>query len=138
MEQREDAIVDISEHLERFFGCSGKMLKPSRATIEALIHQIPERALITTDLLRKKLAAQFDVQVTCPYDTKQVLREIANDAGSGVAYWRVIKASGELIAHFPGGLDGHAGLLEREGFSIDASGKTPKVAGFKKSLVRFS
>ncbi|MBO0777997.1 MAG: hypothetical protein J2P37_04135, partial [Ktedonobacteraceae bacterium] len=52
MEAQEDAIVDIPENRIRFFGTSGKMLLPSPATVETLIEKIPERQLMTTDLLR--------------------------------------------------------------------------------------
>jgi alkylated DNA nucleotide flippase Atl1 len=135
MQQQEDLIVDISEHLERFFGYSGKMLKPSITTVETLISKIPRNKLITINQLRKELALQFKVQVTCPSDTKQALKAIANNLSTQIPFWRVIKTNGELIDYFPGGRMGHAALLTQEGFVIDSSGKVPKVVDFKKCLV---
>ena len=137
MDHHEDTIVDISKQLERFFSCSGKMLKPSIATVEGLICKIPRNELITTDLLRKELAEQFNVQVTCPYDTKKALQAIANDSTKKVPFWRVIKTNGELIAYFPGGRMGHTILLSEEGFTVDTTGKVPRVRNFSGSLVQF-
>jgi len=137
MENQEDTIVEISGKLERFFGCSGKMLKPSLATVETQIKKIPQNKLMTTDHLRKVLAVQFKVQVACPYDTKMALKSIANDANQNVPYWRVVKKNGELISYFPGGLEGHADLLRQEGFTIDTKGKVPKVKNYRESLYLF-
>jgi len=134
---QEDAIVDIAPSQIGYFGGPGKMLLPSLATVAALIEQIPERKLLTTDLLRRQLAAQFNVQGTCPVTTKKALQAIGQDASSAIAYWRVIKQNGELNAFFPGGADGQSQKLQQEGFTIDTTGKAPKVKQFKASLVRF-
>ncbi|MEP7291269.1 MAG: hypothetical protein ABI835_05775 [Chloroflexota bacterium] len=137
MEFEENAFKEIAENQIGFFGGAGQMLIPSRKTVEALIRKIPASQLITTDLLRKRLADDFGVQGTCPVTTKKVLRVIASDADEDVAYWRVIKQSGELIAYFPGGVEAQAALLGEEGFSFETSGKVPKVRKFKESLVHF-
>lgn len=137
MEPQEDAIVDIPENRIRFFGTSGKMLLPSPATIEALIKKIPEHRLVTTDLLRKMLTDQFNVQGTCPVTTKKALQTVAHNSSNQVAYWRVIKKNGELITSFPGGLEGHAALLRKEGFTIDTKGKQPKIKAFTEHLTHF-
>lgn len=135
MELEEDAIVEISERQISYFGGPGKMVLPSVATVEGVIKRVPESKVITTDLLRKELAEQFEVQGACPVTTKKALRAIANDPGRDVAYWRVIKQNGELMAYFPGGVEGHAVKLEAEGFAFDRKGKVPKVKQFKESLV---
>jgi alkylated DNA nucleotide flippase Atl1 len=137
MQPQADTIIEISESKLRYFGGPGKMLLPSPATVAALIKRIPQHKLLTTDLLRKQLASQFNVQGTCPVTTKKALQAIANDASSQVAYWRVIKQNGELNAIFPGGVAAQAALLEQEGFAIDTHAKVPKVKQFKASLVRF-
>jgi alkylated DNA nucleotide flippase Atl1 len=112
------------------------MLLPSRATVAAMIKIIPENKLMTTGLLCKELANQFQVQGTCPVTTKKALQAIVNDSSTTVPYWRVIKQSGELMAYFPGGVEGHATCLKVEGFTINTNGKAPKVNDFKASLVR--
>jgi hypothetical protein len=122
---REDIIVDIDKNRERFFGTSGKMLLPCPATVETLLKKLPENKLVTIDFIRKELANQFSVQVTCPFNTKLCLRAIANDSTKQIAYWRVIRGNGELIAYFPGSVEGHAALLRGKGFTIDYGGKKP-------------
>ena len=137
MELQEDVIVDIPENRIRFFGGSGKMLLPSPATVAALIKEIPANKLITTELLRQKLTAQFNVQGTCPVTTQKALQAIAHNSSKSVAYWRIVNKNGGLIAKFPGGVEGHAALLRQEGYTIDTKGKIPKVNEFRESLVRF-
>lgn len=137
MEQKEDAIVDIPKDRLRFFGGAGKMLLPSPATVAALMEKVPARKLITTNLICQKLAEQFNVRGTCPVTTQKALQEVAHDASKEVAYWRVIKADGGLIARFPGGAEGQAERLGKEGFTLDRRGKVPKVKNFRESLVRF-
>ncbi len=130
MEQQEDVIADISQAREKFFGCSGKMLAPSANTVAAFLQKMPAHKLITTDLLRKKLAEQFEVQATCPVALRKALQAIANDASNKVAYWRVVKKNGELIATYAGGLNAHVALLTQDGFAIDMTGKAPKVKDY--------
>jgi hypothetical protein len=133
----EDAIVDIAKERERSLGASGKMLLPCPATVEALLKKIPEDKLLTIDLIRKKLADQFNVQTTCPFNTKLCLRALANDPGKQIAYWQVVRGNGELIDYFPGGVAGHAALLSQQGFVIGYDGKTPKVKHLRENLVQF-
>ncbi len=137
MQQYGDAIIDISPAREKFFGCSGKMLLPSPATIEALLAKIPAHQLITTELLQSKLAAQFHVEVTCPVTTRKALQTIAKNSVNKIDYWRVLKKDGGLLAIFPGGVEGHAARLRTVGFTIDSKGKNPKVHNYKAALVPF-
>ena len=137
MEPPEDLIVDIPEERIKFFGNAGKMLLPGPATVAALIKKVPGHSLITTSLLCQELTDQFKVQGTCPVTTQKALQAIANDASRKVAYWRVIRANGGLMSGFPGGVEGQAALLKKEGFAMDRRGKIPKVKDFQKSLVHF-
>jgi len=137
MELQEDAIVDIPENRLRYFGGPGKMLLPCPATVEALIKKIPEHQIITTKLIEQVLTEQFNVQGTCPVTTKKALRAVANDSSRNVAYWRVVRKNGELMAQFPGGVEAQAVLLREEGLTIDTTGKVPRVDNFKERLVRF-
>jgi hypothetical protein len=135
MEPKEDVIVDIPKERLSFFGGAGKMLLPSPATVAAQIEKMPAGTLITTNLLCQKLTQQFNVRGTCPVTTQKALQVIARDPSSAVAYWRVVKANGGLINRFPGGADGQAERLRKEGFTLDETGKTPKVMNFRQSLV---
>jgi hypothetical protein len=135
--QLKDEIVDIPPDRVRYFGTTGKMLLPSPTTIASVIKRIPQDKLLTTDLLRDELTQQFGVEGTCPVTTKKSLAFLANNAPDDVAYWRVLRPTGELMATYPGGLVGHASHLEDEGFSIDTHGKAPKVKDFKQSIIHF-
>jgi alkylated DNA nucleotide flippase Atl1 len=68
------------------------------------------------------------------YNAKS-LEALAHDPGAKVAYWRVVKANGGLMNRFPGGAEGQAESLRKEGFTLDRKGKTPKVTNFRESLV---
>jgi alkylated DNA nucleotide flippase Atl1 len=135
---QEDLIADISKAREKFFGCSGKMLLPSRKTVQALLEQIPQHQLATTEWIQRTLAAQFNVQVTCPVATRKALQAIAKDSSGNLAFWRVVKKNGELMAIFPGGVAVQAEQLTQQGFEIDAIGKKPKVLNLKSNLVNFT
>ena len=134
---QEDVIVEIPENRVKFFGGAGKMLLPSPATVAGLIKKIPAHKLITTGLLCKELTNQFKVQGTCPVTTQKALRAIAHDSSKNFPYWRVVNTNGALIARFPGGVEGQAALLRKEGFAVDTKQKMPKVKNFRESLVRF-
>jgi alkylated DNA nucleotide flippase Atl1 len=132
--EEQDLIVDIPPNRVRYFGGTGKMLLPGPATIRALIQNVPTKQVITTELIRKKLTAQFHVQGTCPVTTLKALKAMANDASSGAPYWRVIKKNGNLMSTFPGGVKGQAALLRKEGIGIDTRAKTPRVRNFEERL----
>jgi alkylated DNA nucleotide flippase Atl1 len=135
MELQEDVIVDISKAREKFFGCSGKMLLPSRKTVQALLEQIPQHQLATTEWIQRTLAAQFHVEVTCPVATRKALQAIAKDSSGNLAFWRVVKKNGELMAIYPGGVAVQAEQLTQQGFEIDSTAKKPKVLNLKANLV---
>jgi alkylated DNA nucleotide flippase Atl1 len=135
MEPKEDAIVDIPGERLRFFDGAGKMLLPGPATVAALIEKVPAGRLITTNLVCRILAQQFNVRGTCPVTTGKALQAVAHDPTSKIAYWRVVKADGGLISRFPGGAEGQAERLRREGFRLDRKGKAPKVTNFRNSLI---
>jgi alkylated DNA nucleotide flippase Atl1 len=135
MEHQQDTIIDIKESQIRYFGGAGQMLLPSPQTVAALIQQIPEHRLMTTDMMRRTLAAQFNVRGTCPVTTKKALLAIATDNSEGVAYWRVIKQNGELMRHYLGGAAHQAALLQQEGFAVEPKGKGLRVVKFRDYLV---
>ncbi len=138
VELQEDVIADISKAREKFFGCSGKMLLPSRKTVEALLRRIPHYQLATTELIQRTLAAQFNVEVTCPVATRKALQAIAKDPSGNLAFWRVVKKNGELLAIFPGGVAVQAERLRQQGFEVDTTAKKPKVVNLKANLVQLA
>ncbi len=130
-----DEIVKISASMARYYGPDARMLLPCPATVEAVIKKVPANQLITIDLLREKLAAQFGVETTCPFNTKLCLATIANRPNTKTAYWRVVRANGELLPYFPQGVKGHAAKLKTEGFAIDTKSKALKVKYLSGKLV---
>ncbi len=138
MKLQEDVITDISKAREKFFGCSGKMLLPSYQTVEALLKQIPQHQLATTEWIQRTLAAQFNVQVTCPVATRKALQAIAKDSSSNLSFWRVVKKNGELMAIYPGATAMQAEQLTQQGFEIDSTAKKSKVLNLKANLVDFA
>src|ERR1700722_5946560 len=131
-ELRSDVLVDIRKEQEHRFGCSGKMLKPSRASVEALVEKIPQGMVMTTLSLRKALAERHNAQVTCPFLTKRALLAIAEDPKTAVPFWRVVMAKGELIAAYPGGAIRQARRLKNEGVTITGRLGTYKVINLRR------
>jgi alkylated DNA nucleotide flippase Atl1 len=126
-----DVIVDIPKEQEHRFGCSGKMLKPSRASVEALVEKIPQGMVMTTPSLRRALAEKHHAQVTCPFLTKRALLAIAEDPRTTVPFWRVVMAKGEMIAAYPGGGTKQARRLKNEGVTI-----TGRLGAYKVTNLR--
>ena len=129
----QDKIEAIPKTMERFFGCSGKMVKPTHDTVKVLVSSISKGKLITIEQLRNKLASDFSVQSACPASTMKALQLLSKEQ-KPICYWRVIKKKGELIAKFPNGIDGHASLLKNEGFEIDSTKKNPVVIDYETKL----
>jgi len=128
-----DEILLIPKTMEKFLGFSGKMVKPSLNSVKNVVNRIKKGKLATLETLREKLASDFNVQTTCPASLNKALK-ILSKQENPICYWRVVKKKGELIAHFPGGFEGHSTLLECEGFEIDFSKKSPIVVGYLNKL----
>jgi len=133
----QDEIVAIPKTMETFFSCSGNMVKPSTDTVKAIVKKIRKGKLATLEQLREKLADDFNVQTACPASTTKALQLLSKE-DKPVCYWRVVKKRGELIAKFPKGVDGHASLLQDEGFEIDFSKKNPAVVSYDTKLTKLA
>jgi alkylated DNA nucleotide flippase Atl1 len=132
-----DAIVPVGAPLRRQFGAWAKMLKPSRASVEALVAEIPPGAVATTTLLRQILAERLGADTTCPFLTKRALLAIAADPTTTAPYWRAVMADGALLPGYPGGVAGQAERLRGEGVAVAGAGKTAKVAALGERLAVF-
>jgi len=133
----EDKIEVIPKTMEKFFGCSGSMVKPSTETVKKLVQKIDKGNVATLDQLRTKLSKDFKVEATCPASTTKALKILSTEESS-ICYWRVIKKEGELISQFPDGVKGHAELLEKEGIEIDFSKNKPVVKDYQNKLSEFT
>lgn len=123
---------------------SGTMLIPTPKLVDKLIRRIPKGKLVTVGALRRKLAADFAADVTCPLTTGIFIRIAAEAAEEDRArgrrritpYWRVVKDDGGLNPKFPGGEQLQARCLRGDGLSIVRKGKKVVVRDFEKSLAR--
>ena len=116
MDDEQDGFKPITPAQYGYFGGPGTLLLPSAKTVAAVLKQVPARRVVTTDALRRRLAA---------------------DPKAKVPYWRVVNQNGQLIDRFPGGAAAQAARLRAEGFEVDTSGAKPKLTGFKERLVQF-
>lgn len=132
-----DKIEVIPKTMEKFFGCSGQMVKPSADTVKAIVGKIHKGKLITLDQLRRKLASDFGVDTACPASTTKALKILAKE-DKPVCYWRVVKKNGELIAMHSNGIKRHVSLLESDGLEIDHNKKTPAVLLFEAKLSKIT
>ena len=132
-----DLIEPVPKTMEKFFGTSGNMVKPSIKTVEVHVSAIPKGKLAIIDDLRTKIAETFGVERACPASTTKALKILSTEKPD-FPYWRIVKKKSELISQFPGGVDGHAQKLKKEGFSIDYSKKNPTAKVDKKDIYKFA
>lgn len=138
--ESKDTIVSIPKTMEKYFGCSGKMLKPSPNTVASLIKKIPEGRVATIDALCKKLAKKFKTEIACPATTEKSLCLAATESvtkNTRLPYWRVLKKNGELIRKLPNGIEGHAANLVKEGHKIVSTSKSKSLKDFEGVLHHF-
>lgn len=135
-----DTIVGIPKTMEKYFGCSGKMLKPSPSTVASLIKTIPKGQVGTIDAVCRKLAKKFKTEIACPARTEKSLCVAATESvakNTHLPYWRVLKKNGELIRKLPNGIEGHAANLIKEGHKIVSTSKSKGVEDFESVLHQF-
>jgi alkylated DNA nucleotide flippase Atl1 len=113
---QEPKLVRVPPKMSQFG--KGMMLIPTPKLVDAIVRQVPRGRLVTVGEIRRKLAADFSADVTCPLTTGIFIRIIAEaseeDRANGrkrvAPYWRVIKDDGSLNPKFPGGVE-QAGTL---------------------------
>lgn len=141
MERPQEAkLVRVPPKMSQFG--KGMMLIPTPKLVDAIVRQVRKGRLVTVGEIRRKLAADFSADVTCPLTTGIFIRIVAEaseeDRANGrkriAPYWRVIKDDGSLNPKFPGGEQLQARNLRREGFSIAHQGKRIVVKDFDKRL----
>lgn len=104
----------------------GKMLIPTPVMIRNIVAKIPKGKLMTSSVLRERMAAGIGADITCPMTTGIFLSIAAHAAEEDKAegkkrimpYWRLVKDGGKLNPKYPGGCEQHAAYLEAEGFEI--------------------
>jgi alkylated DNA nucleotide flippase Atl1 len=137
---QEPRLVKIPPKMSRFG--KGTMLIPTPKLVDELIKRVPKGKLVTVGELRRKLAADFAADVTCPLTTGIFVRIVAEAAAEDRAngrrritpYWRVVKDDGGLNPKFPGGEQVQTKYLRSEGLAIGRKGKWTLVRDFEKHL----
>ena len=133
-------VVKIPPQMSRFG--KGTMLIPTPMLVDELVRRIPKGKLVTVGEIRKKLAADFATDVTCPLTTGIFIRIAAEAAEEDRAngrrriapYWRVVKDDGSLNPKFPGGESLQTRCLRDEGLSIVRKGNHAVVRDFEQRL----
>src|SRR5437762_10694175 len=116
----------------------GKMLIPTPLMVDEIIRGVRKGSLITSAIIRARLAQKMRADVTCPLCTGIFVRIAAETAEEDWAlgrarvtpYWRVATDKGELNEKFPGGPAAQAKKLNAEGHRVVQKGKKFLVAKF--------
>ncbi len=138
----EEKIHVITPEWESKLG-KGKILIPNALDIERLINETEKGELLTSDIIREKLAREKNVRLTAAIPTGVYLKFIAEAAeeerpvkSKTTPYWKVLKPDGSVNIKFPGGVERQSELLESEGHTIEPGKgkKPPRAISFEKSL----
>jgi alkylated DNA nucleotide flippase Atl1 len=120
------------------------MVVPSPKDVYDIMANVPEGRLITVAEIRKKLAEKYRVDTACPLTTGIFIWIAANASEEmkengmikeSIPWWRTLKSKGELVTKYPGGLERHKTLLEKEGHKVFRKGKRMFVAEFERKLI---
>jgi alkylated DNA nucleotide flippase Atl1 len=136
----EPKLVQVPPRMSRFG--NGMMLIPTPRLVDEIVRQVPRGRLVTVGEIRRKLAADFSADVTCPLTTGIFIRIVAEaseeDRANGrkrvAPYWRVIKDDGSLNPKFPGGVEQQARYLRSEGNAIGRRGTKTVLKDFEGRL----
>jgi len=123
-------IVELDDLAAKKWGGKTMVVAPP-LEYDALMKKVPKGKLITTNMLREKIAKNHHVEITCPL-TCGIFVNICAWASyqrkeNITPYWRTLKSNGELNAKYPEAIELQKQLLEAEGHTIIAKGsKKPK------------
>ena len=140
---QEPRLVAVPAKMSRFG--TGMMLIPTPKLVDDLIRKILKGKLATVSELRRKLAADFKADVTCPLTTGIFVRIAAEAAEEDrergrkriTPYWRVVKDDGSFNPKLPGGVEQQTQTLKAEGFEVSTNGKSPRLKNFEDRLIKF-
>lgn len=118
-------IVGDSKTIEKYGG--NKMYFAPPIAYDEIMKKIPFGKVVTIGDIREYLAQQSGADFTEPM-TAGIFVTIAAWAShqrqdEKTAYWRTLKANGELNEKYPGGVAAQKALLEAEGHVVIAKGR---------------
>ncbi len=132
-------VIDLSHQPKAVARYGGtRMLIAAPLQYNALMAQVPNGEVITTDRIRAYLAKKAEADLTCPL-TAGIFINICAQASverekDKIPYWRTLKANGELNEKYPEGVDGQKLHLEAEGHKIVQKGKRWFVSDYERAL----
>jgi alkylated DNA nucleotide flippase Atl1 len=124
----------------------GTFVIPAPMEVNELMRRVPKGKLATLDQLREVLAHRHGATIACPLTTgifAWISAHAAAEAGAEgkrntTAYWRTLKANGELNPKYPGGIAGQKRQLASEGHRVMQKGKRFVVQEFQERLFVFN
>lgn len=121
----------------------GTIAIPSPLEVDEIIRTVPKGKVITVTQIRNRVASKHRATIGCPI-TSGIFAWIAayaaeemrmNGKKQVTPWWRVLKGEGFLNEKFPGGVENHKRLLEKEGHYIITRGKNFFVADILETAV---
>jgi hypothetical protein len=106
--------------------------------VNEIMKKVPEGKLVTLNEICRKLAQKHKTKFCYTLTSGifvMIAANAAEESGSDVPYWRTIKNNGELNEKYPGGIERHKRLLEKEGHTIFKKGKKYYVKDFEDKLI---
>jgi alkylated DNA nucleotide flippase Atl1 len=121
------------------------LVNPSE--VVEIMKKVTKGKLATIVEICKAIAKNHKVKGCCSLTTGIFIMTIANaveeflskgekSSLTKIPYWRTLKADGFLNQKYPGGLEAHKKLLQKESYQIIARGKKYQVANFEKYLIK--
>ena len=105
---------------------------------DAIMKKVPYGKLITTDIIRKTIALNNHVDITCPLTAGIFINIVAwasfqRDTDI-TPFWRTIKSNGELNIKYPNAFEFQKEKLISEGHNIITKGKKYYVENYQDKL----
>lgn len=134
-------VFEITGKMSKRWG-TGTCVIPAPTEVDGLMRRVPKGKLTTIDEMRKILAHRHKATIACPITTGIFSWIAANAAAEAeaqgskrtTAYWRTLKAGGEVNPKYPGGLIGLKRKLVAEGHKVLKRGKRFFVENFETKL----
>jgi alkylated DNA nucleotide flippase Atl1 len=135
-------VETITEKMSKRWG-TGTVVIPAPKEVDEIMKEVPRGKLITINEIRRRLAEKHGTTICCPITTgifawvaAHAAKEEEAEGMEGItAYWRTLKAGGELNPKYPGGIEGQKELLLWEGHRVIQRGKKYLVVDYEKSLI---
>jgi len=141
-DKRLPKICGVTGKLTKRWGEGRFVIPPPR--VDALMKQVPKGRVVTINELRAALAKKCNTDFACPITTgifswiaaQAAAQAEVEGAERATAYWRTLKAGGELNPKYPGGVNGVAKRLRAEEHKGVRKGKRMLVADYESALYK--